>query len=497
MKKISKFLKDNYKVIFLLLLFLFFFSFPVLILYDSAHYMSFVEILEGKIPFLNWDIVRGPVFPLIIYLSNALFGKTVLGLLILTFLFYLLMILVANKIIESISAKQPKLRVLLYFVFFIAVIINPIVFGYYHSLLTEFIAMTVSLVSCFLSWKLLYYSNMSTKSDKVILFLIASYFILMTPFAWFLKQPYVTVALFPLIITMILKMVTFKGLKGKLVVAFITFLSILSLVFSINIWNTFLKSRGVNLNSDRNVVNNLGKQILEVFVDFPTSEDSEDYNIEMLNLDDGREELLEIDLDQNGGISTKFAMKFIIKAFTLYPGQVIDSYITNYLGLINIYKSGSADGVAYSVKEKGFDALGCVENCAIAISILNEKSNIYYLPEEMYLKVQNYEQYIDTPFLFRSILGINRVPSMIIFNLSFFFLPFILVIQIVYLLLKKKSLSDLKKNILLLSIILLSYSFSHLLVHTVTGAIIDRYASPCFITTILGYLCICALFWKK
>jgi len=296
---------------------------------------------------------------------------------------------------------------------------------------------------------------------------------------------------------MILKMVTFKGLKGKLVVAFITFLSILSLVFSINIWNTFLKSRGVNLNSDRNVVNNLGKQILEVFVDFPTSEDSEDYNIEMLNLDDGREELLEIDLDQNGGISTKFAMKFIIKAFTLYPGQVIDSYITNYLGLINIYKSGSADGVAYSVKEKGFDALGCVENCAIAISILNEKSNIYYLPEEMYLKVQNYEQYIDTPFLFRSILGINRVPSMIIFNLSFFFLPFILVIQIVYLLLKKKSLSDLKKNILLLSIILLSYSFSHLLVHTVTGAIIDRYASPCFITTILGYLCICALFWKK
>ena len=37
-----------------------------------------------------------------------------------------------------------------------------------------------------------------------------------------------------------------------------------------------------------------------------------------------------------------------------------------------------------------------------------------------------------------------------------------------------------------LAIILLGFSFLHILLHAVTGAIIDRYAVPAFITTILG-----------
>jgi len=39
-----------------------------------------------------------------------------------------------------------------------------------------------------------------------------------------------------------------------------------------------------------------------------------------------------------------------------------------------------------------------------------------------------------------------------------------------------------------LVIILLSFSFLHILEHAVTGAVIDRYASPAYITTILGYI---------
>ena len=38
--------------------------------------------------------------------------------------------------------------VLLYVILFI--ILNPIIFGYYHTVLTEFVAMTISLVTCYL-----------------------------------------------------------------------------------------------------------------------------------------------------------------------------------------------------------------------------------------------------------------------------------------------------------------------------------------------------------
>ena len=180
MNKFKKFLIENYKLFILLFLFLFFFSYPVLVLYDSAHYIAFVKILEGNALFSSWDIARGPVFPLLIFLSNIFFGKTTIGLLILSFSFYFLMLLVVKKILEAISIGSNKLKVLLYIVFFFVIIINPIVFGYYHALLTEFVAMSISLLSCYLSWILYLYSQ-EKEYDRKKLIMLTAYFVIMTP----------------------------------------------------------------------------------------------------------------------------------------------------------------------------------------------------------------------------------------------------------------------------------------------------------------------------
>ena len=74
----------------LIFLVIIFFSIRLVITYDSAHYLNYVSIFEGNLPASSWDIVRGPVFPAIIFLFDAFFGKTGTGILVGTFLFYLI-----------------------------------------------------------------------------------------------------------------------------------------------------------------------------------------------------------------------------------------------------------------------------------------------------------------------------------------------------------------------------------------------------------------------
>ena len=491
MNKFKKFLIENYKLFILLFLFLFFFSYPVLVLYDSAHYIAFVKILEGNALFSSWDIARGPVFPLLIFLSNIFFGKTTIGLLILSFSFYFLMLLVVKKILEAISIGSNKLKVLLYIVFFFVIIINPIVFGYYHALLTEFVAMSISLLSCYLSWILYLYSQ-EKECDRKKLIMLTAYFVIMTPFSWFLKQPYVSITLFPLIVATILQLFSLKGYFSKIRMVAITVLSLISLFGGIFLWNSVLKRNGVSLDSDRNVTTSVGNLLIGGLGEYQRVEsinNNKEYKIvEILNRNGEVVDSVQVKIDDLGNITTRSALGFLPNVLLHHPGKILDSYITNYLGLINIYKSSSLDGVEYIITEKKILPFGCVENCAIATSILDHKSNIYYMTEEMYASVLDYEQYIDPPFLSATLLKINTKPSILLFNWLLFVLPFILLVAIIFKFTYKRHMSIHSSNILILSIILLSYSFLHIFVHVVTSAIMDRYASPAYIPAVIGLI---------
>ena len=70
MKKIL----DKYKfILVLLVLVIIFFSSSLVLTFDSTHYLTYVNILEGNAPFSSWDIVRGPVFPIILYIIGYKF----------------------------------------------------------------------------------------------------------------------------------------------------------------------------------------------------------------------------------------------------------------------------------------------------------------------------------------------------------------------------------------------------------------------------------------
>ena len=119
------------------------------------------------------------------------------------------------------------------------------------------------------------------------------------------------------------------------------------------------------------------------------------------------------------------------------------------------------------------------------------------MSENMYARVKDYEQYLNTPPIQRGMLSLFVKPSIIVFNISFLLLPFVLISLVTYWIISKPKYGRFKQKALALSLILLSFSFLHLIVHTVTGAIIDRYAVPSYITTILGYISFCLAFFKK
>lgn len=58
-----------------------FFTYQVVITYDTSHYLWLTSLLTPSGNFQTWDVARGIVFPLLIRIFNILFGKSVLGVL--------------------------------------------------------------------------------------------------------------------------------------------------------------------------------------------------------------------------------------------------------------------------------------------------------------------------------------------------------------------------------------------------------------------------------
>ena len=86
----KKFIMKNKVLLVFAILVIIFFSSSLVLTYDSTHYLGFVDIFEGTKPFSSWDIVRGPVFPFILYIFDLFFGKSSFGMLLGMFIFYLI-----------------------------------------------------------------------------------------------------------------------------------------------------------------------------------------------------------------------------------------------------------------------------------------------------------------------------------------------------------------------------------------------------------------------
>ncbi|MEG0825983.1 MAG: hypothetical protein RR404_00780 [Bacilli bacterium] len=500
-------LKKNKKVILcVLLLIIIYFSFSVTITWDTAHYFSFVEIFEGLLPWNSWDIVRGPTFPLLIYISNFLFGKTVQGLLINSFIYYIIMLFFVHKICNEVFDESQKKKKVLTFATLLIIILNPIIFGYYHALLTEFIAMTLSVVSCYLSYLWLGIDFNKEKAKYVVFIIVFSILFI---FSWFLKQPYISTTLFPMIAAAFISIVKKFNVSNIIQRLGAIMTCMFIFVISLSMWSMFLNYIGTDNSIGRDSGSMLGAQLFNA-VDHCKLASTEYYEIDritnskyfnkeekqlildnpdlykIVNVTDNKKNIIDQMLiaSYDDKISTKSYVTFWIKTIFKHPVLVAESYVANYLAISNIYPIATIDGVSYQ-KIRKIDLTFNNEIYSIGYRIYQPVENVFYMTNEMQARVNNYRQNNSPSTVFLYIYQLLCTPANILFKLILVLLPFAWLFSTVMVIINRKNA---RSKVLEFTFILLTYSFLHVLMHAVTGAFIDRYSVPMLITSILGMI---------
>ena len=289
------------------------------------------------------------------------------------------------------------------------------------------------------------------------------------------------------------------------------------LIISIKSWNSFLSNVGTDPNSSRNPTVSLGNQLIggiyflridndankifeEQYIQASKLDKKEKKQVlEMLknneeyliiNIYDGNSNLIGCDYlkSKNGNVGVASSILYILNLFFDNPLKVLDAYLTNYLSIIDIYSTSTNDGANYkSSREVNWMFSNEIKSIS-SRPYGYGNTNIFAMTPELYERVSCYEQ-INYVFI-----GLNYVMLLlsnvylILFKIMFLLLPIFLIFSIV-LKFKKNRVKNSQKSLNLV-IILLGYSFLHMVLHTVTGAIIDRYAIPSFLTVYLGEILI-------
>ena len=454
--------KDNKKhnlpwlLICIIGLVIIFFSIRLIITYDSAHYLNYVAIFEGKLPTSSWDIVRGPIFPALIYLFNIIFGKMSAGILIGTFLFYLLFSFICYKICENLF-RNLKHKKIIQNITLSILILNPLILGYFHVLLTEFVAITLTMLNILMSYKWIYIDTKNKRQLTLYLF----YFIFSLIFCYHLKQPFIIISFVPPLVATIISIIqkhSFKNISYRIGTLI---MSILFLFISIAIWDKILIKMNVDMNTGRDSSSLLSQELLKA------------YQIHYDNDGDGK----------NDPVSTTEAIGILFQNFISNPSKIINIYINNYCGLTSICVINSSDGVNYS-SSSTFAGIKTFENTSIGYRTYSNLSNIFMMPENLHENAIMYGESSDRSF-FATIMNIFEIPTNILFKISAVLCMPILIILIF---IKIKYKNNKNSPLFLLSLLLLITAFSHLAISDGIGLIIDRYAIEAFIPSLLGIL---------
>ena len=506
-------IKKYWKILVWPLIWLYYSAFSVIIYWDSAHYMSYVYILEGKLGMENWDIVRGPVFPYIIYFCRKILGKSNWSLIIITFISYAIMLFFVNLFLKKCldNIKDKRTKNIFYFLTFVLIIFNPIILGYYHALLTELVALTLTIICCYLAWK---WIDLDFFDSKIKYILYTILFSILFVFSWFLKQPYVAIPLFPFLIASVISIYQKFNLKNILQRIISLVLMIFVLINSNNMWYKYLSDSGLDLNTNRNVVQGFGGQLvtgsrnirsvndLEALkenynnYEYLNSEEklvleknigketNEFYAYNILNLDGDVIDTKVIDIEGKNSISVVQALSLIGETFVEHPIIVLDGYISAYLCLADLYEKNPE--LPTGLNEKL--AFGCEENCTIGSGITEVKDNIYYMTDEMYEKVESYEKFNIAPRILRVPLRLISSIFQKYYSLSMITLPFLCIAVLLIRLIYNKKLNEQSKKEYNIIIIFLWFSFFNALVYVFTTSCIDRYVAVGIIPMVISQI---------
>lgn len=498
-----------------------YFCYNITLGYDSSQYIWLSEMLAGNIDFSNWAPVRSFLFPLLIHLSNIIFGKSRYGLLLVSYIFYVCMLIAIwymyKKIVAVHENKWVKIGIMTSII--LLVVINPIIFGFYHVVLTEFVSITLSIVMSYLSWK---WISLNFKENKIKYIIMTVTFVLLAICSWHLKQTYILTTIIPLLIAAIVAIIQDFNIKNIMQRVLVILFCFIGLFISIKTWNFVMKKGNVTFQDDTSSGGLLGNGFVEGISAFREEKNPDRYSREsIINDDKITQEDKDIIIDIIDGnsqeyknfvildrgtfinsegfkkiiylkeddISTAEGISFVLKTFKEEPITVIKSYISNYLAIIDIYKVRvNVDYGNYYYIEKDFEADFDLEITFLGYNIYREMTNALDIAE--FYRTYATEYISNNQF----IEPINRImlklllPAKLIFKGIMLLLPLLWITKIIIFFANRKKYTKEYINCNTLIIILYSYALSQMGMYSLLGALMDRYAVAAYTTTLVGFV---------
>jgi hypothetical protein len=497
LKKLSL---KNYLNILLLALILIvatyvFFSYKLIFFQDGQLYYKLAKIILGEFSLSTWKVVRGFGFPLIITLWIKIFGDSSMGLLIGTYTFYLLTILLIGYFIQKfIKKNKVENKGIFIILYILLVVFNPLIIGYSHTLLTEAVMPGIYLIEVLLCLKW-YESTYKENKKKCIVLNIL--FILLGILVWFIKQPYAPSYFIALFISAV-----YSGIKNKSWKIFgqkmlTILLCAIFLAISMVSWNAFIsrytQSSSNELNSaylTNGILGGLNVYYYKISQEEYCSEEyinsldisSNELNkinkiiksdsknwcdhlivYEIRNNDESHVKN-EVVISKDKKISLFENGVFLIKNIFKHPSYVLRSYFYNYLAIVDIQERDLSKGYRSSLE---FSQYIYGENISNGMWTFQDNLPTVIEASEMYEKFNDITD-ANTNKSLTQILWINNSICFYLFKiLCLLALPIFIYGFIKFILVKKI-------NYFVVSLLSLM-TFTDAFFNVFMGAIIDRY----------------------
>ena len=463
---------------------------------DSTEYYAISRVIVGDLPITRWWELRGPTFPLVVALITQIFGDSPVGFLVGSFIVYLFFIgavwLVLREVLKLITNQINKVFVVILVIGLI--IFNPILIGYSHAMLTELLAIPLAMLSFYLALKWAYFQPQRKTWIQAVLYVLA--FLILSLSAWLLKQPYLTLAILPLLGASVISLVRVKGWQN-LVYRLVGVVVVFGFTFSLSsVWNNYLCSQKQCLKEYES-----GHYLNKGLVDSATSfraiavPEAVGKTHKVYGVHNYKGEMIDRIVISKQEIASESSTQEALKTLAIFakkhPVVFMRSYLFNYWATIDFMNTiiVSQGGVYHFVPL--FDNILQTggENYSLSYSAYEDRSIVWWDIDQRppgldFIKHYGVQRHNNK--LVKLIYKLVGGPFQFLFVMVFLFLPVLFLVSLYrfFKTIKQKT----TKSVLLNDVVLLlsGVSFLHVLSNVLTGAIIDRYISPVLSLTLLA-----------
>ncbi len=260
---IEKIKENKKKLIYIGLCLIFiinFFSHPLWFSWDSTVYIG-MSLILGTASFKEvWLPVRGISFPFLLRLFEPFGYQNKYLILLLMFIFYVGMLYIIYLIGKKINLyKNDKIKIIYLFFTIFLIVLNPIIFVYYHLVLTEFVAMTLNIAFVYLMFN---YLKIDVRKDIKISIIYALLISFTVVFLYHTKQSFIGMMAIELALGVLLSFLRKFDIKNILYRIGTCALCATLLIGSIKVWNNYTNGKGMDNIGTKAVENYTNKQLI-------------------------------------------------------------------------------------------------------------------------------------------------------------------------------------------------------------------------------------------